>query len=226
MADFAQYLETFTPGVIEISKDLIDGAISTKELYLTLARHLETHPQAVVSYAATTDFTTCAGLGWDAYQNYIAIQSSQARFLRSSYFRFFVGKERNFPPEELLNRLSSLQRLVAPAIPAIEIHCGWESDISQLSTLVAKTSFPFVIDFANGLASGLTYDELSAVIPGQRILYFHTRNLPGIYLEHSPSIEDEKQWRKSYPNVPLLWEPKEIGCQRIKDLAHEFRKTH
>ena len=226
LEDFAHYLKTFTPGVIEISKDLIDGTVSTKELYRILAQHLESHPEAVVSFAATTDLTTCSGLGWDAYRDYLAIQSAQARFLRSGYFRFFVGSDRGFPQEELLNRLRHLKRIVAPMIPAIEIHCGWESNMAHLRTLVSDTSFPFVVDFANGLASGLTYDELSEVIPEDRILYFHTRNFQSLYVEHPQSIDDEKRWINACPDVPLLWEPKEICCQRIKDLANEFGKTH
>jgi hypothetical protein len=226
LEDFAHYLETFTPSVIEVSKDLIDGAVSTKGLHLVLTRHLESHPEAVVSFAATTDLTTCAGLGWDTYRNYLAIQSSQARFLRSSYFRFFVGRDEDFPQEELLGRLEYLAGLLAPIIPAIEIHCGWESDITRLRALVAKTSLPFVVDFANGLASGLAYEELSAVIPANRILYFHARNFQGLYIEHPKSIEDEKRWISACPDVPLLWEPKELDCQRIKELANEFGKTH
>lgn len=95
LQDLADYLEVLAPPIVEISKDLLDG-LSIKNLHELLKAYGARCGHAIVSFAGTTDLTTCAGLSWDAYFDYLRIQEAQARFLGSRYFRLFAGETKDF----------------------------------------------------------------------------------------------------------------------------------
>jgi len=126
----------------------------------------------------------------------------------------------------LLARLNAVAQLFAPTIPVVELHGGWESTPTHLRSLVARTSCLFVVDFANGLSCGLSYVELSEVLPRKRIAYFHSRNLGGHYIEDIDSVGEEARWRAQHPDIPVLWEPKHLSAQRIKELTDGARTAH
>ncbi len=212
---FDRYLERHRPVVVEVSKNMVDGEVSTKGLQRSLERYQQTSPDACVSFAGTTDITECTGLPFDTYLRYLAIQVAQARFLGATLFRFFVGKCAETPADRVLDRLARFATLLDPIVPLVELHMGWESSPGNLDLLLERTKCAFVVDFENVMTSGLDPGELLGRLPASRVPYVHTRNLLPDYVEHPSSLRLEEEWRAAQPATPVLWEPKRLSSARV-----------
>jgi hypothetical protein len=215
---FERYLDQRRPVVVEISKDMVDGEVSTKELRRCLERYRETNPDARVSFAGTTDFTGCAGFSFDAYLGYLAIQVAQARFLGATFFRLFVGEDTGAPEDCVLDRLARFDTLLDPILPLVELHLGWESSTGRPELLLERTPFAFVVDFENLMTSGLDPADLLGRLPESRVAYAHARNLPPDHVEHPSSLDVERAWCALQPATPVLWEPKRLSCAQALEV--------
>jgi hypothetical protein len=198
--------------LVEISKDMIDGQVSIKEVGRCLELYREEHPDARISFAGTTDLTGCSGFGFRRYLDYLAIQAAQARFLGAGFFRFFVGQDAAVPGERVAERLARFADLLDPIVPVLELHLGWESSLGHLDLLVDRTRCGFVVDFENCVAADLDPHDLLARLPEARVVYAHTRNLSPSYVEHQSSVDWEDAWRRARPATDVLWEPKRLSC--------------
>ena len=54
----------------------------------------------------------------------------------------------------------------------------------------------------------LSTDQLLEVIPLDRVAYFHQRNLPAVWIEHSASLEAESRWHAILPDADFLGNPR------------------
>lgn len=222
--ELTELLGAFTPGLIEISKDLIRDDVSLK----SLGRILDSvRGGSRLSFAGTTDLVSCAGLSWERYRRYLAVQFAQARFLDCSDFRLLVGgRSTDISTEELVRRIEGICDDLAPIAPCLEIHGGMESDPDVLAVLLRDTPVQVVLDFQNVCQAGWTSDEVLATVPVDRIVYFHQRNLPGVWTEHPASLEDEACWQARCPDAFFLWEPKTVDEPfRIRELYRNYRNA-
>jgi hypothetical protein len=211
--ELKNYLEKYNPPILEISKDFVDGGVSIKKTYELIKEYKKYH-SIVLSYAGTTDFVDCSGLSFEEYIKYLSIQSSQAKFLSSDFFRVLIGGNRN-SSEKVLDRLSLFSKLISPAKILIEIHGGWESSLKNIKKIVEETDYGFVIDFQNILESNLSFNKLNSLIPKKRIIYYHCRNIDS-YIENEKTLSEEKNWTPNKEDI--LWEPKLIKKKKILDL--------
>ncbi len=197
---------------------MVDGEVSIKGLRQCLDRYRGVNPDARVSFAGTTDFTGCAGFPFDVYLSYVAIQVAQARFLGATSFRFFVGQDTDVAAERVLERLDRFGALLAPIVPLVELHMGWESSWERLELLLERTTCGFVVDFENFVTSGLGAAALLERLPASRVAYAHARNLRPGHVEHPSSLDLEAEWRAAQPAMPVLWEPKRLSCAQALEL--------
>jgi len=224
--ELGSFLESLPARLIEISKDQIRDSVSIKALGRTLD-HVRASTGAELAFAGTTDLVQCAGMPWERYRAYLAVQIAQARFLGCSYFRILVGDRAPEVTEEtLLARMADLVEDLGPMTACIEIHGGIESEPEVLDRLLAHVPVQIVVDFENMQRAGLTSEELHERVPGDRIAYFHQRSLPGVWREHPESEPDEARWSAWYPNAVFLWEPKKVEMpSRIRELDGAYRKA-
>ena len=226
--ELTRLLTACAPRLIEISKDSIRDDVSLKDLAHALTDIRALH-SSELSFAGTTDLVRCAKFSWERYRQYLAIQFAQARFLDASLFRILLGSAGSTTTSvgELTDRVKAVCRDLAPIQVCIEIHAGAESEPVVLTELLRCTPVRFVIDFENMQRAELTSDRLLELIPNDRIAYFHQRNLPGVWIEHQESLQDECLWHGTLPEAPFLWEPKTVtDPKRIQDLFYEYRSTN
>lgn len=210
-----RYLEDFQPHLFEVSKDQVTKNASIKSLY-KLLRKYRSERELEVSYAGTTDFVECSELSFSEYKEYLKIQAAHANFIEADFFRVLVGGEKD-TEAEVLKRLSVFDEFLGDTNAVIEFHGGWESNPENIERIVEETEFQFVIDFQNLLYSGLRFEDLESILPVDRIAYFHTRNLPNIYIEDESALEERKKWQQIMEEKPVLWEPKELQKQSVKE---------
>ncbi|HVT45777.1 MAG TPA: hypothetical protein VMT00_15465 [Thermoanaerobaculia bacterium] len=215
------------PRLIEISKDFIRDGVSLKALARALPS-IRGASEAELCFAGTTDLTGCGGFSWQRYRGYLAVQIAQARFLECSMFRFLLGKPS--PAVEIASviaRVEDFCRDLAPLGACIEIHAEMESDPAVLRELMRSTPVAIVADLANMREMGLGIDQLLEIVPLERIAYVHQRNLPGVWIEHGATLDDESRWHELLPEGAFLWEPATIDDpKRIEVLFREYRTTH
>jgi hypothetical protein len=225
--DLASLVGPSPQGLLEISKDHISDTVSLKELGRVVSA-LCASSSARVSFAGTTDLVQCAGLSWERYRRYLAVQIAQAVFLDSSMFRLFVGAPcPGVSLRDVTQRLNQVCTDLAPLSTCIEVHGGLESDIETLDALMRDTPVQIVLDIENMHAAGMTLDEVLAVVPRERFAYFHQRNLPGVWMEHPESRNDESRLHELFPQKSFLWEPKRIDDPvRIRELIREHHASH
>jgi hypothetical protein len=216
------------PRLIEVSKDSIRDNLSIKALAHALSQVRHAH-HAALAFAGTTDLIDCAGFSWERYRQYLAVQFAQARFLDSSLFRLLLGghSSSQIPLKELIKRVEAISHDLHPIQACIEIHAGVESDPLCLSALLQSTTAKFVVDFENMQRAGLSSDKLLDLVPIERLAYFHQRNLPGVWIEHAQSLQDEAHWHRILPEALFLWEPKSVANpKRLQELYYEYQSTH
>ena len=216
------------PRVVEISKDQLSDAVSLKSLEQTL-RRISSATGANLAFAGTTDLVGMAGLPWERYRQYIAVQIAQARFLGCSAFRPLLGGSGSSEAgvETLVRRVLAVCDDAAPMSVCIEVHDGPERDPVILEALLARTPIRIVLDIQNVLHAGYTFQQLCALLPLDRIAYVHQRNLPGAWTEDEQALADEARWHALLPDTPFLWEPKTVDDPaRIEDLFDEYRRSH
>jgi hypothetical protein len=128
---------------------------------------------------------------------------------------------------ELVRRVQELCTDLAPINACVEIHGGLESQLAALGEILRSTPVKIVIDLENMYHAGLNLDELLAFVPIERVAYFHQRNLPGVWIEHRPSLKDESRCHELFPNHAFLWEPKTVeDPKRIEELFCEYRTSY
>jgi len=226
LAELDELYSECNPKLIEISKDLAD-AVSLKALGQTLDG-LRDRTGAALAFAGTSDLVSCAGIPWPRYHLYLGVQFAQARSLGCSWFRLLLGNAAaGVVMTEFIQRVRQVCVDLAPITPCFEVHGGIESDPAVLQELVQATPAKVVVDFENLQRAQLSADHLLAIVPPQRIAYFHQRNLPSVWTEHAPSLPDEARWHALLPETPFLWEPKAVeDPDRIKELFCEYRRSH
>jgi hypothetical protein len=215
-----------SPRLVEISKDFLRDAVSIKELGRSLEQVGRRHG-STFAYAGTTDLVGCSGLSWSRYREYLRIQIAQARFLQCAVFRFFLGAATGAcGRQEAIARIRAFAEDCAPAVAAVEIDGGLECELPVLGDIVAQTSVQVVVDLENMRSAGLSSATVLDAVPLDRIAYFHQRNLPGVWVEHEPTLEDELLWHRACPDGIFLWEPKRVEEPAlIEELFLEYRKT-
>jgi hypothetical protein len=217
----------FRPRVLELSKDFLDGDVSLKGLARSLEGVRASNSIELV-FAGTTDLVRCAGFPWERYRRYLAVQMAQARFLDCTGFRLMVG-QRSSAAESgtVIDRVRTLCEDLSPLQACVEIHGGVESELPVLAELLQSTPVMIVVDLENMERAGLTTEELRAVLPPERVAYFHVRNLPGVWTEHPATLGAQYEWQRDYPDAVFLWEPKSVDApQRIRDSFIEYRTAH
>ncbi len=224
---FLDAITSFRPRMVELSKDFLRDDVSLKGLAARLGEVRESD-DFEFSYAGTTDLLSCAGMTWQRYRLYVAVQIAQARFLDCTHFRFFLGAANSdIEPAELIDRVLDFCSDLSPMRPCLEIHAGLESDVEVLGTLLDKTEVEIVLDVENSHHAGLTFDQIQDLLPAERIAYVHLRNLPGVWSENPPIEADEERWHDRIPDRPFLWEPKTVDDpERILELLREYRASH
>lgn len=224
---FLDAITTFRPRMVEFSKDFLRDDVSVKGLAARLAE-VRAKNAFDLSYAGTTDLVNCAGMSWQRYRLYVAVQIAQARFLDCTHFRFFLGgTSSDIDIPELICRVLDFSSDLSPMKPCLEIHGGLESDAEVLGALLDRTAVEIVVDVENMHHAGLAFDQMQDLLPTERVAYLHLRNLPGIWVEN-PTIEaDEERWHDLIPGRPVLWEPKTVDDpERILELLREYRASH
>jgi hypothetical protein len=183
---------------------------------------------AELAFAGTTDLTTCAGLSWERYRLYVAVQIAQARFLGCSMFRLFAGpRSEGISIGEIVERVHQLCLDLAPMTACVELHAGIESAPTVLEALISRTPVKIVVDFENVERAGLTTAVLLETVALDRVAYIHQRNLPGVWTEHPASLQEESRWRELAAGTAFLWEPKTVDDPgRIQELFREYRRSH
>ena len=144
-------------------------------------------------------------------------------------FRLLLGNSSSapIPLAELIRRVEAVCCDLDPIEVCIEIHAGVESDPVALSELLRSTPVKFVVDFENLRRAGLSSDKLLDLVPTERLAYFHQRNLPGVWIEHNQSLQDEAHWHRILPEALFLWEPKTVtDPKRIQELFYEYQSTY
>jgi hypothetical protein len=212
------------PPLVEISKDFIRDAVSLKELGVAIST-LRDGGHVDVAFAGTTDLIDCAGLPWNRYRRYLAVQGAQARFLDCSYFRLFVGEpSASVPMAEVIRRVREACEELAPMATCIEIHAGMESQPAVLAELMRSTPAHVVLDVEGMQRAGLTVEALLRLVPQERVAYLHQRNLPPHWVEHDASLEDEVHLHERFRGWSFLWEPKTVDDpRRIRELFGEYQ---
>jgi len=197
---------------IEIPKDLLDS-ISLKALFEILGG-----AGKGVSLAGTTDFAGLAGLSWDDYRRYLGVQVAAARFLGCRYFRIFLNAGTSMEMEVALARVVEFSREHEDLEVLIETHGGYESTMEGFKRCIEGFSFRFVVDFAN-IGDVRLRDWIVESSIGDRVAYFHIRNLGG-YLEEEGLLVIEEKARTVYTDKTFLWEPKVVsGVDALEILA-------
>jgi hypothetical protein len=65
------------------------------------------------------------------------------------------------------------------------------------------------------------------VLPGERVAYFHQRNLAPDWIESPDTLDDEAYYHVLLPRSSFLWEPKRIDDPgTIRKLLREHRTPH
>jgi hypothetical protein len=220
-------LNLSAPRLVEISKDFLRDGVSLKTLAAALSR-IRHVSRAELAFAGSTDLMACAGLSWDEYRRYLAVQIAQARFLECSLFRLFAGAPSpSVTLSDLTARVRDFCADLTPIAACVEIHGGIESHPDVLAELLRCTPVKVVIDFENAHRAGLTRARLLEIVPLDRVAYVHQRNLPGTWTEHQASLEDELQWQEFIPTRAFLWEPKTVEePRRVQELFREYRRSH
>jgi hypothetical protein len=189
--------------IIEIPKDLLD-TISVKQLF-RLVKGSGKDP----CLAGTTDFARLDSLDWADYRRYLDIQMSYARFLGCSMVRLFLQADSKKDFEVALRRVDEYAQHAENVEIVLETHGGWESGIEGLAYLLAMTRFRLVVDLAN-VPDQAAREALLNCVPGDRIAYFHVRNLPG-HCEIVALAEIERLAAQLHPLHSFLWEPKSLS---------------
>ncbi len=225
--EFFRLMEIARPCLVEISKDFLRDDVSLKSLGQQLDRLAQQHP-FTLSYAGTTDFVSCAGMGWERYRQYLAVQSAEARFIGCSIFRAFVGMpEPATDVGVVVRRLNLFCTDLAPMQVAVEIDGGLECNLAVLRRILEETPVRVVIDLENTQRCGVAMADMLAMLPPERIAYMHFRNLSDTWVEHEATREAESAWHRAIPDAMALWESKAIvDPERIKELFFEYRSTH
>jgi hypothetical protein len=225
--DLLRLVSEYPPRVLELSKDFLDGDVSLKGLARGLERVRGGNSLELV-LAGTTDLVRCAGFPWERYRRYLAVQMAQAKFLDCTGFRLLVGPR--LPCVEdgtVIDRIETLCEDLSPVQAYVEIHGGIESEPAVLAELLQRAPIMVVIDLQNMQRAGLTSEELRAVLPPERVAYFHVRNLPGVWIEDPASLSEQHESQRRYPGVSFLWEPKTVDePARIQESFIEYRTAH
>jgi hypothetical protein len=223
--DLMDLLIPYGSPIVEISKDFIRDAVPLKALDRALGR---LRGEADLAFAGTTDLITCAGLPWERYRRYAGVQIAQARFLECSLFRLFVGdRSPGVSAAEVIRRVRDFCADLAPMTACVEIHAGIESDPYVLIELLRRTPVKIVVDIERLAPAGFTVGTLLEIVPVERVAYFHQRNLPGTWCEHSESLEAEARLHGHFPEGVFLWEPKTVEePRRVQELYREYRTSH
>jgi hypothetical protein len=217
----------YPPRVLELSKDFLGGGVSLKDL-ARLLEGVRAGNSIDLVLAGTTDLVRCAGFPWERYRRYVAVQMAQARFLECTGFRLMVGpRSSDVDSGTVIDRVGTLCEDLSPVQACVEIHGGVESELSVLAELLQSTPIMIVIDLENLDRAGLTTEELRAVLPPERVAYFHVRNLPGVWTEHPATLSAQYEWQRDYPDAVFLWEPKSVNApERIRESFIEYRTAH
>lgn len=225
--EFVRILHGASSPIIEISKDLIGAGVSLKALGAALER-LRASSNAVISFAGTTDLVTCAGMDWERYRLYFAVQLAQARFLEASLFRFFVGDaDASISHREVVRRVATFCEDALPIKACIEVHAGVECEPQVLKRLVSDTPVYFVVDVEQFRRTKWEPEDFLTIVPVERVAYVHERNLSPVWIEDSALVADESRWRALLPRTVRLWEPKTIDDPlRIEEILREYRTAH
>jgi hypothetical protein len=225
--ELLRLVSEYQPRVLELSKDFLDRDVSLKEVARGLQR-VRTGNSLELVLAGTTDLVRCAGFPWDRYRRYLAVQVAQARFLDCTGFRLLVGaRSAGIEAGAVTDRIATLCGDLAPVQAYVEIHGGIESEQAVLAELLQRTPVKIVIDLQNMQRAGLTSEGLRAVLPPERVAYFHVRNLPDIWIEDQASLGEQHEWQRRYPDALFLWEPKTVDKpERIQERFIEYRTSH
>jgi hypothetical protein len=224
VADLLSFARKHRPRVLELSKDFLTDEVSLKDLARQIDEVKETAGVSV-SFAGTTDLVRCAGFSWDRYRQYLQIQTSQARFLGSAWFRALLGPAtEGLPRATVMSRLCEFAEDVSPMRLCVEIHGGIESDPEVLPHVLKAAPVDIVVDLENMHRAGLDGESLRAVLPPDRIAYFHVRNLSPVWIEHPPTEGEVHEWQSFCPDGIFLWEPKTTDDpRRAMDVFDEYR---
>jgi hypothetical protein len=221
------FVSEYPPRALELSKDFLDGGVSLKGLAQSLERVRAENTFELV-LAGTTDLVRCAGFPWDRYRRYLSVQVAQARFLDCTGFRLLVGaRSPDVEHSTVIDRIGALCEDLAPVQAYVELHGGIETEPAVLADLLKRTPLKVVIDLQNMQRAGLTLEGLRAVLPPERVAYFHVRNLPDVWIEDPASLGDQHECQRRYPDALLLWEPKTVDePERIQERFIEYRTAH
>jgi hypothetical protein len=219
-------LRLASPTLVEVAKDQLDDGISLKELE-RLLRRVVRDTGAALSFAGTSDLVGLAGLEWEHYRRYLAVQLAQARFLGCSKFRPLLGRaDDRVDVAALAGRLETLCRDAGPMTVCVEVHDGPERDPDVLAELLRRAPIMIVLDLQNVRRAGYDFEAFRSVVPDDRIAYVHQRNLPGVWTEDPETIADEMRWSTVLASAPFLWEPKTVDDPtRIRELYGEYRRS-
>ena len=208
--------------IIELPKDLLN-TISVKELFSALA---SAGKETVL--AGTTDFARLSGLAWQDYRRYLDIQIANARFLRCKGLRCFLGAGSMEELKISLDRLATISVQIREIETLVETHGGFESTLEGFHHLIETTSHKVVVDFANIQDERLVEYILMSRSIGERIAYFHIRNLPP-YCEAESTLEAEAAAGRVYPQHVFLWEPKALAgldALRVFEKQYHVAETY
>jgi hypothetical protein len=222
--EFMDFIQITRPNFLEISKDFLRDDVSIKKLAIDL-NEMQKYAEIVISYAGTTDLVECSMMTWSTYMEYLQIQVAQAKFLGCKIFRCFLGLiKTDIKQDEIIRRLNEFCSNASPLLVAIEIHGGVECDLKFLKRILNETPVRVVVDFENMYNANLETKVILRNVSLSKIAYFHQRNLPQIWTEHSESENDEMLWYKLMPEGVFLWEPKKIDDPRfVKKFFHEYK---
>lgn len=227
LGELKNIIEKHKPSLVEVSKDQVNS-VSIKQLKKILLTAQKTSGFSL-SFAGTTNFSSCSGFEWSRYLCYLDIQVAQARFLGCEFFRVILGDDLS-PGRIGLTalRLEEFCRRTKPIIVCVETHGASECDPQTLRKLLDKCPVDVVIDFANIYDAGYSMEDFLSYVPMRRIAYSHQRNLPfDIWTEHAKSSIAEIEWSRVSKNKPRFWEPKElIDAKTIKELYDGYRSAN
>jgi hypothetical protein len=209
-SELRQLISLIEAPLLEIPKDLLD-TISVKHLFPLLQSWTRQ-----ISFAGTTDFANLAGFTWDDYRRYVDIQCAAAQFLRCHLFRIFLQAETREEMVRSLERVADYARRSPEIEIVIETHGGHESTCEGFAECLDSTNFRFVVDFANIREAALK-EEILQRTPGERIAYFHLRNL-GSFQEEPGLLEHEKALRSRFAGGIFLWEPKTVSGTKATEI--------
>jgi hypothetical protein len=131
----------------------------------------------------------------------------------------FLGAQDREQLRLSLDRLNTFAETLKNLEVVVETHGGFESTEEGFDMCCSKSAIRFVVDIANIPDQSLT-NSIAAGHHGDRLAYFHTRNLNG-YCEAEHLLDLEEKMFRAHPHHTFLWEPKEVSGSEAVEI---FRK--